>query len=513
MYQKGLEIAKKHQIHKAELYCLNGIGIIYWEQQKYQKALEIFQANLALQKKLGLEKESAASYNNIGLLYNHLHEYEKALDYLFRAKTIREKNNDEERNIATYNNIGMAYLGKKQYDTALNYSLKSLRLAKTFFQKRRIKEATLTIAQIYEAKGDFKNAHSYLKEHKALLDSLEKQDKASIIAEIKRKQDIEARESQIYILQQNHRLKNIIYALAIIFLLVVIIISGFRARKKQKSYNILEQKNLEINNQKGIIEQQNAELWALNENLESLVEERTRKLLDANLKLHTVNTELDTYVYRFAHDFRSPLSTMIGLVNLGKKETDDEKAHEVFDKLQLTLNQMDSLLRKLSALYQIAHSNIQTEEFNLHNLCEDTLIGLCKKMLIARKDIQFSYQGEQLIRGNKILIAICLENILENAMYFSESQPLKISITTTFQGEKAVHIIIEDNGIGIERQYQSRAFEMFFRGHEKSKGNGLGLHVVQKAVEKMEGAVVLQSEPNSFTKVELFLPISSSEEA
>ncbi|KOY85425.1 hypothetical protein AD998_04000 [bacterium 336/3] len=509
MYQKGLEVGKKHNIIKAQTYCLNGIGIIYWERQDYKQSLYFFEENKKIQEKLNLEKELGVTYNNIGLINNHLFQYEEALKYLFKAKAIREKYKESERNIATLNNIGISYLGKKQYKEALENSLQSLKLAKTYYQKRRIKEATITLAEIYEGMGDYQNAYRYLQDHKIMLDSIAKQDKASIIAEINRKKDIEQKESQISILRQNNQLRNIIYGIITLVLIGVIGAILWRAKRKQQFYKVLLQKNDEISNQKGIIEQQNAELLALNDNLEKIVEERTKKLFESNLKLQNVNNELDTYVYRFAHDFRSPLSTMMGLSNLGKMESQKDFIKEIFDKVDLTLEQMDSLLRKLSGLYQVAHQDIVYTTFLLPSLCEKIIKQLSEKLHVRTTDIQYSYQGDEEIQGDKALIEIALENIIENAIVFSSIKPIQIKIEVFVERTGTNHIRITDQGIGIKLHYQTRVFEMFFRGDETSKGNGLGLHVVQKAIDKMQGEILLESEPNQFTAIELILPINN----
>jgi len=507
MYHKGLDIAKKHHILKAQTYCLNGIGIIYWERQEYKKSLSYFEDNRLVQEKLGLSKELGVTYNNIGLIYNHLNQYDEALYYLFKAKSIRDGYSEPERNTATLNNIGIAYLGKKKYKEALQYSLESLQLAKIFYQKRRIKEATITLAEIYGGMGDYQNAFTYLREHKLMMDSIEKQDKASIIAEIKRKKDIEQRESQISILRQNNQLRNVIYGIITFGLVALIVIILWRAKRKQQFYKLLETKNEEISNQKGIIEQQNAELLALNDNLEKLVEERTKRLFESNLRLQEVNSELDTYVYRFAHDFRSPLSTMMGLSNLGKMETQNETEKGIFDKIHFTLEQMDSLLRKLSSLYQIAHQDIAYSSFHLPNLCRKILYNVAQRLQIPLTDIHYSYQGTEEIEGDKTLIEIALESIIENALIFSDKRPIDIDIEVFVERNSIAHIAVRDKGKGIKKEFLNRIFEMFFRASEKSKGNGLGLHVARKAVDKMNGSISLESEYKHFTVVEITVPM------
>lgn len=505
-YQKAADIALEHKLNKEYIYCLNGIAIVYWERKNHQKSLEILKKNLTFQLQNSSEIDTAPTYNNIGVIYNEYKLYDTALVYLLKSKTIRDKYDDQEKSVATLNNIAIAFLGKKQADTALYYSLMSLRLAKKLSQKRRMKEATLTIAEIYAEMGNFIQAYRYLREHKTILDSLEQQDKASIIAEIKRKKDIQQQQEQIRILKQNNQLRTTIYVILTLVLLASIFLILRRAKKNQESYRLIKQKNEEISNQKNIIEQQNAELLALNENLEQLIEERTRKLFEANLQLQTANKELDTYVYRFAHDFRSPLSTMLGLTQIGKIEAQKEATKDIFEKIHFTIEQMDALLHKLSTLYQVAHHIVEYQKFNLKDTCDTIILSLCRYFGIEAGQVKLNYTGPCEIRCDQTLISICLKHIIENTLLFYREKPIELYIETYLQGNKAIVIVIRDLGQGIAKEHLSKVFEMFFRANEQSKGNGMGLHIVEKAVEKLQGAVHIESQENAYTQIELILP-------
>ncbi len=81
-----------------------------------------------------------------------------------------------------------------------------------------------------------------------------------------------------------------------------------------------------------------------------------------------------------------------------------------------------------------------------------------------------------------------------------------IKIAAKVDGE-AVIISVSDNGVGIEDEYKSRIFEMFFRGNESSKGNGLGLYIVKRAVGKLHGHVIFESQHGIGTTVTIWLPV------
>lgn len=91
--------------------------------------------------------------------------------------------------------------------------------------------------------------------------------------------------------------------------------------------------------------------------------------------------------------------------------------------------------------------------------------------------------------------------ILENSiLYGGEAVRVKIDLNET---PDSVHIYIQDNGAGIDLAYQKPVFDMFFRGHEKSTGNGLGLYLVKIGMEKLSGQVKLQSSVGVGTRIEV----------
>jgi signal transduction histidine kinase len=105
---------------------------------------------------------------------------------------------------------------------------------------------------------------------------------------------------------------------------------------------------------------------------------------------------------------------------------------------------------------------------------------------------------------NKI-IAIILENLAENAIHFAKDGLADIAVKMT-ENNRELNILFEDRGIGIEETFFKRIFDMYFRGSELSKGNGLGLYVVKTGVEKLNGKIHLESKRNDFTRFEINFP-------
>ena len=83
----------------------------------------------------------------------------------------------------------------------------------------------------------------------------------------------------------------------------------------------------------------------------------------------------------------------------------------------------------------------------------------------------------------------------------------KTQIEVNFRtSRKAIIISIEDNGLGILKEQHEKIFDMFYRGSEKSQGNGLGLYLVKKAVQKLHGKINIESEEGKYACFTISLP-------
>ena len=87
---------------------------------------------------------------------------------------------------------------------------------------------------------------------------------------------------------------------------------------------------------------------------------------------------------------------------------------------------------------------------------------------------------------------IIIENLLENSVFFKKTKKAEIEVTLK-TSRKSIMISVEDHGLGILKEQHEKIFEMFYRGSERSKGNGLGLYLVRKAVQKLHGRIEVES--------------------
>lgn len=248
----------------------------------------------------------------------------------------------------------------------------------------------------------------------------------------------------------------------------------------------------------------NAEINRINGNLEGLVTERTRMLADAN-------KELDTFLYRASHDLRSPVCSIVGLCNIALHFSNGE-SKDLVEKVVHTTFIMDKLLKKLSIISEINQPTGFTL-VNVRNLIE----SIRDEFQLVMKDqpIRFTVNCAEdvVIESYPNLLEAILSNLIENALFYTlikDPTNARVEISAVDQGSH-LSLSVYDNGIGVEQTISDRVYDMFFKGTEQSKGNGLGLYIVHKSVHALGGKITMESQPGRYTKFEVLLPMDFPE--
>jgi signal transduction histidine kinase len=295
----------------------------------------------------------------------------------------------------------------------------------------------------------------------------------------------ESEEKRLQDQQQFRERLALISGIGILLVILVALLVTFSARLRR---------------QKKALVVANAEVKRMNENLESIVSDRTKALEEAN-------RELDTFLYRASHDMRSPVCSIIGLCNIASLLSQGEPK-ELIQRVVNTTEGMDKLLKKLSVISEI-NQPTNLSVIDLRAMAEE----VCKdfQMMAATYDITLTLEcpAQISLQSYPGLVETVLYNLIENALFFNTLQDeRKRVVHVKIQSlAGAVGIEVEDNGIGIERTIRHRVYDMFFKGTEKSKGHGLGLYIVSKAVNTMEGNLKLDSEPGGNTTFRVQLPL------
>jgi signal transduction histidine kinase len=219
------------------------------------------------------------------------------------------------------------------------------------------------------------------------------------------------------------------------------------------------------------------------------------------------NAELDSFFYRVSHDLRGPISSLLGLHNLVKHEITDTAARRYFDMYQSQILRINSIVLDLINLTRMNNAEDNKVKINFHALLNDCinayqyLENFPRIQFIREVDAEIEFASEWAI------INTILQNLIENAIKYAQvgNDPfVKISIT---KSENALHIQVADNGMGIDPAFQSQVFNMFFRANDRIQGTGLGLYILKRAVERLQGTVDFKSQLHVGTVFYVTLPV------
>lgn len=250
-------------------------------------------------------------------------------------------------------------------------------------------------------------------------------------------------------------------------------------------------------------------MQALNVSSERELKELAEEVHGKNIHLEKTNAELDRFLYSTSHDLRSPLSSIKGLVNIARMETNDEKLNRYFSMMVDRVDKLDSFIKDIIDYSKNARTGVQTEQVDFHALVAEVTENL--KYIEGASSIEFQSQVaiDHTVSADKSRLSIVLNNLMANAIKYhdpkKERQWIDVHVSNS---NGTIKVRVSDNGTGIDTEHHSRIFDMFYRGTFQSKGSGLGLYIVKETVAKMNGTITMESTPGKGSSFLITLPTS-----
>jgi signal transduction histidine kinase len=273
--------------------------------------------------------------------------------------------------------------------------------------------------------------------------------------------------------------------------------------KLDKLYMQNESKKINLNLEK-IVSDRTAELWNTNNLLRNEIEEKKKN----TERLKQMNEKLNNFVYRVSHDLRAPITSVEGLITVIKfeRKAQSDKVDEYINILEERIHSLDRFIRDILSHSRISNSEVQLEKIQFKQIIKECFDELNYMENHERIDKKIRVQGGDFI-NDRIRIYEIFRNLISNAIKYSDPNKKKNQIQITVKTDRKIAAIhIQDTGIGINKEVLPRIFEMFFRGHEHSKGTGIGLYIVKEAVKKLKGNLKVQSTPGQGTLFSIQIP-------
>ncbi|MBU2921976.1 PAS domain S-box protein [Winogradskyella psychrotolerans] len=225
-------------------------------------------------------------------------------------------------------------------------------------------------------------------------------------------------------------------------------------------------------------------------NLKAL-ELQKEKLL---LKLEKSNDELQEYAHIVSHDLKSPLRSIDALVSWLKEDNKgklDATSLKNFELIEATLEKMEQLISDVLDYSSVGTDTTVKADVDLNKMLQDltTILYIPDHIKIT------ALQQLPIIKGDATKLQQLFQNLISNAVKFIDKE--KGSITIDFEDLKSHYkFSIQDNGIGIEKQFHDKIFKIFHALNKSKDSTGIGLSIVKKIVDLHEGQIWLESQPN-----------------
>lgn len=298
-----------------------------------------------------------------------------------------------------------------------------------------------------------------------------------------------------------------------------------------------------------LTEQKRAEahIIKLNSELEERVEERTEELASAVNQLLDTNKQLkrevqerqaaenalreseqeirnalerekelselkSRFVSMASHEFRTPLSTISSsadLIEAYKKDEQQEKRERHTNRIKSAVVNLTNILNDFLSLSRLEEGKIEVNSvlFNLEDFCNETLDEITVLLKPGQTINRHKHTEQTSIYLDAKLLKNILFNLLSNAIKYSDiDKPIDCFIKV--EGS-TLKIRVTDQGIGIPEEEQQHLFSPFFRAHnvENIQGTGLGLNIVKRYVDLMNGEISFESKTGKGTTFNVVIPL------
>lgn len=543
---EAIKISGETGDHNPNLYANNNLGFTYLYSGQLGEAKKYFMQSISIAEATPNLSWHAVAYSGLGQAYLGSDQPNQARLYFNKALGFYIEINDKVGISEMYHLISRIHAKNGNLDSAFYFVELSKKSAQASGSRERRLDNFRLLEELYTQQKKYDQALVYKSRYMALHDSMFNESMLRTLSNIELKVSEEENQRALAtkdILIQKKTIQTY-FLIAIVLIVVVFSVVLFRSYKliKEKTHELarskeeivqkadlleeanndillkneeLEQQTEEIMAQRDrlaaaqeIIESKNKELEGANVLLEKKVMLRTKELKMANQDLLESNKDLDHFIYRSSHDLKGPLTRLLGLSHLGKIETEETKAKEYFEKLELSAHEMNEMLTRLINIHEISVRTITSTSINLKAKITEIFTKINDR-LQSHGLVQFDNRIDDDVRlsTDEYLIENLFFIIIENAIQYRDQQKTERYLhVSTRQTDSSLRINFTDNGVGISPELREHLFDMFVIGDHISKGHGLGLYEAKVIVKKLKGTLVLLDSKKEVTEFEITLP-------
>jgi len=218
------------------------------------------------------------------------------------------------------------------------------------------------------------------------------------------------------------------------------------------------------------------------------------------------NQHLDQVIYKTTHDLKAPLMSALGLVKIAE-DAPLEAKDQYIGLIKRTLLKLDAYIDEMNNFFRNEKLALQRDKIDLEGMLEEEQENLRNLAHRDKIDVLFEVDNSIEWYSDPIRVKTIVTNIFSNAIKYQDLQKqnpfIKIAAHVT---EEFCDLSIEDNGIGIDPEFQDKIFDLFFRATDQSQGTGLGLFIVKDTIERLKGSIKVKSRQGKGTTFFIRIP-------
>lgn len=484
--ERALEISRDIGFKPGLLRVYLNLGNTRSGQSRFNEAESLYTEALALSKKIRPDTPPVQIQYNLGELYNRMERYDEAEGY-FRTSLENSRKIGIPQGIY-YNSTGLGNLAiaRGNLSQAVDFYSTALDVAQQLNNPSLQRAAHDKLYELGKELGDHSLALNHLEHASAISDSLTSREKEQMLADYQTRLNVQQKDQMNKTLQaeksrQEAQLQLQRWLLILGGLVIVVtLISASLLFKSNREKNRINKK---LKEQKNDLEEANA-----------------------------VKNKLFSIV---AHDLRTPLSALTGMLELVREEAlSEEEMRKLFREMEFSMHQNMNIMENLLVWAKQQLSGIQVDIRPLYaGEIVDEIVG-AQIFNANHKNISLENEIEDDLKvlGDYDLFKLVVRNLISNSLKFSNTGDA-ITISAKIKDDNAL-FKVRDTGIGMPEEIQSKIFADGIssrKGTNDEKGSGLGLNLCREFIQRQNGSIYFESSEGVGTAFYFTLPLAENE--